>query len=143
VQKHFGSDKEWWRPLTRKERYPYPAAGVLLGIVFILLGLRFALDSVWARAPLLGYLGGAVFILVVAIGVAQPRFLHPAWYGTLEDRFGRKAMARLKRAAYEVQAEEWIEIRASESAFDAWANRVMPDQRRRADRGYHKDVDRE
>lgn len=143
VQKHFGVDKEWWRPLTRKERYPYPFAGMLLGIVFVLLGLRFALDNVWAKAATLGYAGGGVFILVIVIGVIQPRLLHPGWYGALEDRLGRQAMARLKQAAFEVEVEEWIEIRASESAFGAWVNRVMPDQRRRPSRGYSKDSDRE
>jgi hypothetical protein len=141
VQKQFGSDKTWWRPLTRSERYPYPAAGVLLGIVFALLGLRFALDGVWAQAAILAWVGGGVFILVLVIGVVQPRFLHPRWYGVLEDRFGRKAMARLKGAAVAVPVEEWIEIRASDSALDAWANRVMPD--RRPGRGYAKDLDRE
>jgi hypothetical protein len=132
-----GEGKDWWRPLRNRKRYPYPAAGLLLGICFVLLGARFALNSVWDQAKILGYVGGALFLVVLVIGVAQPRFLHPRWYGRLWDRFGKEGMARLQRAAYALPDEEWTEINASPTAFGRWVDRVMP-RARPAGRGYSK-----
>jgi hypothetical protein len=136
VKNHLGIEKDWWRPLGRGKRYPYPVAGVLLGVCFIFLGLRFALNNVWTHARISGYAGGALFVAVLVAGVAQPRFLHPRWYGRLEDRFGKTGVARLRRAAFQVEPEEWSEIVASEASFDEWVDRAMPRQMRRPGRGY-------
>jgi hypothetical protein len=135
-----GDGKDWWRPLRNRKRYPYPAAGVLLGICFALLGLRFALNSVWPSAKILGYIGGGLFIVVLVIGVAQPRFLHPKWYGRLWDRFGKEGMSRLQRAAFALEDQEWIEINASPTTFSRWVDRVMP-RARPSGRGYSPNQD--
>jgi hypothetical protein len=126
ILRALGDNRDWWRPLRNRKRYPYPVAGVLLGLCFVLLGARFALNSVWMRAQILGYVGAGLFGIVLVVGIAQPRFLHPRWYGRLWDRFGREGMSRLQRAAYELADEEWIEIDASPTAFDRWVDRVMP-----------------
>jgi hypothetical protein len=142
-------EKDWWRPTSRRNRYPYPVAGTLLGICFVVLGLRFALNSVWEHARVLSYVGIGLFALVLITGIVQPRFLHPRWYGQLQDRLGREGLARLRRQAFEVDAEEWAEIVASDSAFEAWVNRktpgrVMPGGPPRATgRGYSRSQDRE
>ena len=135
--------KDWWRPTKGKRRYPYPASGVLLGICFVLMGLVFALHNVWVHARSLGYAGVAVFVLVLVTGIGQPRFLHPRWYGELEDRFGKKGMIRLKRAALATEDAEWNDVVASEVSFDEWANRVMPRQMRKPRRGYKKSTNGE
>jgi hypothetical protein len=135
-----GEGKDWWRPLHNRKRYPYPAAGVLLGVCFALLGARFALNSVWSSAKILGYIGGGLFVVVLVIGVAQPRFLHPKWYGRLWDRFGREGMSRLQRAAIALEDQEWIEINASPITFSRWVDRVMP-RARRPGRGYSPNQD--
>jgi hypothetical protein len=121
-----GSDKDWWRPLRNRKRYPYPVAGILLGTCFVLLGTRFALNSAWARASILGYAGAGLFVVVLVVGIAQPRFLHPKWYSALWDRFGKEGMSRLQRAANELEDDEWTEINASPVTFDRWVDRVMP-----------------
>lgn len=121
-----GDHKDWWRPPRNKKRYPYPAAGVLLGLCFALLGVRFALDGVWDSASLLGYVGAGLFVVVLVIGVVQPRFLHPRWYRRLRDRLGKDGMSRLQRAAYALEDEEWAEINATPLTFDRWVDRVMP-----------------
>jgi hypothetical protein len=126
VLRELGYGKDWWRPLQNRKRYPYPAAGLLLGLCFVLLGTRFALNSAWKNARILGYVGGGLFVVVLVIGVAQPRFLHPKWYGRLWDRFGKDGMSRLKRAAIELEDAEWTEIDASPLTFDRWVDRVMP-----------------
>jgi hypothetical protein len=136
-----GDGKDWWRPYQNRRRYPYPAAGALLGLCFALLGARFALNSVWARAAILGYIGGGLFVIVVVIGIAQPRFLHPKWYGRLWDRFGREGIARLRRAACALEDQEWREIDSSALAFERWVDRVMPPARK-AGRGYKQNPDR-
>jgi hypothetical protein len=133
--------KDWWRPIDRSNRYPYPAAGVLLGVFFVILGLRFALNGVWAHAAILGYVGGALFLIVLAIGVGQPHFLHPPWYRELEDRLGKKGMQKLRAAAFEMDKEEWSEIAESESAFEAWVKRAAPAQVQRQSRGYRSDTE--
>ncbi len=133
----FGTNREWWRPTSRNKRYPYPAAGALLGIFFMLLGGRFVLHYAWEQAPILGYVGGGLFLVVLAIGVIQPRPLHPRWYGLLEDRLGKKAIPRLRSAALQMETEEWIEITASETLFGEWVNRTIPWQERQG-RGYRK-----
>ncbi|MBN1639816.1 MAG: hypothetical protein JXA09_01180 [Anaerolineae bacterium] len=133
----FGTSKEWWRPSNRRARYPYPVSGILLGISFVLLGARFALHYVWGRAPLLGYIGGGLFLVVLAVGVGQPRFLHPHWYGALEDRLGRQGMMHLRSAALELDAETWSEVNASDQAFDDWVRETVPTQRP-ASRGYQR-----
>jgi hypothetical protein len=140
IQRALGADKDWWRPLRNRKRYPYPAAGALLGVCFACLGARFALNNVWGHAPILGYVGGGLFAVVVVVGIAQPRFLHPRWYGRLWDRYGREGMARLRRAAYELEDEKWVEIDSSEITFDRWVERVMP-RFSSADRGYKQGTD--
>lgn len=138
VKMYLSTDKSWWRHLSRKERYPYPAAGSLLSLVFILSGSVFLLYYSWPHARTLGYAAGVVFILVLVIGTAQPRIFHPRWYGQLEERFGRKAMDKLRAAACQVPIEEWREIIASDDAFDAWVAQATPAQPRRQSRGYQK-----
>jgi hypothetical protein len=129
--------KEWWRPVDRRNRYPYPAAGILLGVFFVILGARFALHYVWPRAAALGYAGGILFLVVLAAGVGQPRFLHPPWYRELEDRVGRKGVQQLRSAAFKMDKEEWLEIAESESEFRAWVERTAPVQVHHT-RGYKK-----
>jgi hypothetical protein len=131
----FGTDKNWWRPKSRRERYPYPAAGILLGICFVTLGIRFALHYTWDNARVLGYVGGGLFVVILVAGVAQPRFLHPRWYGALEDRLGRKGMLRLRSAAFNLDQDEWLEVTASEDEFIAWVDRAMPGHKQTG-RGY-------
>jgi hypothetical protein len=130
--------KNWWRPVDRSSRYPYPAAGILLSIVFMILGARFALHYVWEGAAILGYIGGAFFLIVLAAGVAQPRFLHPPWYRELEDRLGKKGVQQLRSAALKMDKEEWIEIAESESEFDDWVARAAPAPQAHHSRGYKK-----
>jgi hypothetical protein len=143
VNRQWGMERDWWRPVTRQDRYPYPSAGILLGVFFVLIGLRFALNNVWVNARILGYVGGGLFVVVVGIGVAQPRFLHPRWYGALEDRLGKKGMSRLRGAAFKVEPEEWVEVVASETTFDAWVRRTAPGSAQRANRGYEKPAENE
>lgn len=152
VQMVLGIGKGWWRPMQGKKRYPYPAAGVLLGICFVILGLRFALNSIWVHVQILSYVGGALFILVLVTGVIQPRFLHPRWYGRLENRYGKEGVAHLKQAAHRLEDEQWIEVCSTDESLDRWAQQVMygwkPSQpaRRasgRAGRGYKKNTDRD
>ena len=81
-----------------------------------------------------------MFIVVLVIGIAQPRIFHPRWYGRLWDRFGREGMQRLKRAAHELEDDEWIEIDSSALTFDRWVERVMPRVRPSA-RGYKQKQD--
>ena len=131
----FGTDKNWWRPKSRRERYPYPAAGILLGICFVILGTRFALNYTWDNARILGYVGGGLFVIVLVAGVAQPRFLHPRWYGALEDRLGKKGMLQLRSVAFNLDQDEWLEITASEVEFNAWVDRAIPGHKP-AGRGY-------
>ena len=132
-----GTSREWWRPTSRRARYPYPASGMLLGVSFILLGARFALHYVWERAPLLGYAGGGLFLVVLVVGVGQPRLLHPRWYGALEDRLGKKGVAHLRTAALKLDAEAWGEVNASDEAFEAWVQEAAPAQRS-VSHGYRK-----
>lgn len=133
----FDGDKEWWRPTSRKSRYPYPAAGVLLGVFFVLLGGRFALHYLWEYAPLLGYIGGVLFLVVVLAGVAQPRFLHPKWYGRLEDALGKEGVRDLRAEALRMEAEEWHETAATQETFEAWVRRTAL-QKVRVSRGYRR-----
>jgi hypothetical protein len=126
VLRMLGNSKDWWRPLQNKTPYPYPAAGILLGLCFVLLGTRFALNRTWDQATLLGYAGGGLFVIVLVVGTVQPRFLHPKWYGTLWDRFGREGMSHLSRAASQLEDKEWCEIDSSVLTFDRWVDRVMP-----------------
>jgi len=134
-----GSDKIWWRPLGQKNRYPYPAAGALLGVCFMILGARFALHYLWENAGILGYIGGGIFLIVLVVGVGQPRFLHPRWYGALEDRLGKKGMTRLRTAALKLDVDEWLEIAASENRFIEWANKTVPWPERQS-RGYRRNA---
>lgn len=136
-------EKDWWRPSNRKQRYPYPVAGVLLGITFVVLGLRFALHNVWAQARSLGYVGIGLFVLVLLIGVVQPRFFHPGWYGRLQDRLGKQRLMLLQQAARQVPSDEWTEITATEGAFDHWFDRNAPNAAPSRRRGYNKPTDRE
>jgi hypothetical protein len=129
--------KDWWRPADRRSRYPYPVAGILLGVFFVILGARFALHYVWPNAAILGYVGGALFLIVLAAGVGQPRFLHPPWYGELEDRLGRKGVQQLRAAAFKMDKEEWVEIAESDSEFSEWVARTAP-ARVHQSRGYKK-----
>jgi hypothetical protein len=133
-----GSEKDWWRPASRRQRYPYPAAGILLGICFIVLGLRFALNNAWERAHVMSYVGMGLFVLVLATGVVQPRFLHPAWYGRLQDRFGKQRLTLLQRVAQQTDADEWAEIVASDTAFEQWVSRNAPSSVPARRRGYTK-----
>ena len=135
VRIQFSTDKEWWRPTDRHKRYPYPVSGILLGVFFILLGGRFALNYAWEQAALLGYIGGGMFVIVVAIGVAQPRIFHPKWYRQLEDRLGKKTVAKVRAAALKMDTEEWIEIVASEARFEEWLQETAP-RTGRASRGF-------
>jgi hypothetical protein len=139
----FTGEKDWWRPLTRQQRYPYPAAGVLLGICFIVLGLRFALNNVWEQARTLSYAGIGAFVLVLVTGVVQPRFLHPTWYGGLEDRLGKQRVGLLLREARKVPADEWSEILTTEGAFEHWVDQNAPSRPASRQRGYKPDIDRE
>ena len=129
--------KEWWRPADRRNRYPYPAAGILLGVFFMILGARFGLHYIWPRAAVLGYAGGILFLVVLAAGVGQPRFLHPPWYRELEERVGKKGVQQLRSAAFKMDKEEWLEIAESESEFKAWVERTAPVQVHHT-RGYKK-----
>ena len=139
-----GSEKDWWRPENRQQRYPYPAAGILLGICFIVLGLRFALHNVWEQARTLSYVGIGLFVLVLVTGVVQPRFFHPKWYGRLQDRLGKQRLMLLQREAQKTDVDEWTMIIASESAFEQWVNRNAPSSTPgRRPRGYAQDTDRE
>jgi hypothetical protein len=126
ILRALGDSKDWWRPLRNRKRYPYPAAGTLLGMCFVLLGVRFALQRAWDRAAILGYTGAGLFAIVLVIGTVQPRFLHPRWYGLLWDRFGKEGLSRLERAACQLEDKEWNEINASPLTFDRWVERVMP-----------------
>jgi hypothetical protein len=163
VQMALGIGRGWWRPTKGKKRYPYPIAGVMLGICFTVLGLRFALNSIWVHVQILSYVGGALFVVVLVIGVVQPRFLHPRWYGRLEDRYGREGVAHLKQAAHQLEDEQWIEVCSTEEAFDHWARQAMfgwkptqspgrasgqrsgraHEKARRSRRGYQKSRDRD
>jgi hypothetical protein len=154
VQMALGIGKDWWRPESGKKRYPYPVAGLVLGICFTVLGLRFALNSIWIHVQILSYVGGALFIVVLVIGITQPRFLHPRWYRRLEDRYGKEGVAHLKRAAYQLENEQWIEVCSTDEAFDHWVKQVMSGwtpgrisgrtagKARRPGRAYHKNTDR-
>jgi hypothetical protein len=135
---YLSGDKSWWRHPSRKERYPYPAAGFLLSFVFVLSGSVFLLHYTWPNARMLGYAAGVVFVFVLVIGVVQPSILHPRWYGQLEKQFGRKAMDKLRAAAYAVPIEEWREIVASDEAFHAWVAETAPAQPRHQSRAYKK-----
>ena len=143
IMRLLGSEKDWWRPQNRQQRYPYPAAGILLGICFVVLGLRFALNNVWEQARTLSYVGIALFVLVLTVGVVQPRFLHPGWYGRLQDRLGKQRLMLLQREAQKVESDEWAEIIALDAAFDQWVNRAAPSRPQGRQRGYVKDTDRE
>jgi hypothetical protein len=134
----FGTNREWWRPISHRKRYPYPAAGILLGVCFILLGLRFALNSVWAQARILGYAGGVLFVVVLLAGVIQPRWLHPDWYRRLHDRLGKERMSKLRAKAFELEGQEWQEISASEDLFQKWVDRAAPKEVSASSRGYDR-----
>lgn len=136
VKMYLGDDKSWWRQPSRKERYPYPAAGFLLGVVFVLAGLAFLLHFAWANARILGYVAGGIFLVVLIIGTVQPRILHPRWYGQLERQFGRKGMDQLRAAAYALPIEEWREVIASNETFNAWVVQTAPAQPRHQSRAY-------
>ena len=138
IRRTFGTHKDWWRPVKGKKRYAYPVASVLLGICFVVAGLSAALSSVWASAQILLYVAAGLFVLVLVVGVAQPRFLHPRWYGALEDRYGVKGVARLKEAALQMDDEEWIELAASEDFFDDWVRKTAPRKSDSQGRGYNK-----
>lgn len=138
IKMYLSTDKAWWRPINRQNRYPYPVAGVLLGVFFVLAGLVFLLHNVWPQSVVLGYIGGGLFVLVFIIGIAQPRLLHPRWYGLLEDQLGRPALDRLKKLAQAMEPEEWDEVNASHDAFVQWATqKTLPYQPKKA-RGYKK-----
>jgi hypothetical protein len=137
------SEKDWWRPLSRQQRYPYPAAGMILGLCFVVLGLRFALHNVWAQATTLSYVGIGLFVLVLVLGVVQPRFLHPGWYGRLQDRLGKQRLLLLQREAQKTEPGEWTEIIASDAAFEQWVNRNAPSSAQGRRRTYAKDTKRE
>ena len=136
VKRHFGTQKDWWRPIKGKKRFAYPAASVLLGICFVAAGLSAALSNVWTSARILLYVAAGLFVLVLAIGVGQPRFLHPRWYGALQDRYGMKGLMRLKEAAVHMDDEEWSEIAASDDFFDDWVQRTAPRKDSKQGRGY-------
>lgn len=138
-------EKDWFRPASRRQRYPYPAAGIVLGLVFVVLGLRFSLNYVWEQAKVLGYVGLGLFVMVMLLGVVQPRFLHPRWYGRLQDRLGKQRLALLQGKARQVEGDEWAEIVATEASFEEWVNRNAPGSsaQGRRPRGYAKDRDRE
>ncbi|MBN1935772.1 MAG: hypothetical protein JW934_13975 [Anaerolineae bacterium] len=138
IKIHFSTDKSWWRYLSRRERYPYPAAGLLLSLVFVLAGLVFLLHFLVENATYFGYAAGIVFVLVLIIGIWQPRALHPRWYRELEDRVGKKEMRKLKAAAYEMPSEEWRAIATSDTEFSAWVDKIVPGRVRHASRGYRK-----
>ena len=131
-------EKDWWRPASRQQRYPYPAAGILLGTCFVVLGLRFALHNVWAQAHVLSYVGIGLFVLVMVTGVVQPRFLHPRWYGRLQDRLGKQRLMLLQRKAQQTAVDEWAEIVASDTAFEQWVNRNAPSSAPGRRRSYAK-----
>jgi hypothetical protein len=139
----FGGEKDWWRPANRQQRYPYPAAGVILGICFIVLGLRFALHNVWEQASLLSYVGIGLFVVVLLLGVLQPRFLHPKWYGRLQDRFGRQRLMLLQREAQKTDPDEWAVIVKSDAAFEQWVNRNAPGSTPPRRRGYDRSKESE
>jgi hypothetical protein len=136
-------EKDWWRPLNRQQRYPYPAAGILLGVTFVVLGLRFALNNVWGGARALSYVGIGLFVLVLVTGVVQPRFFHPKWYGRLQDRLGKQRLMLLQRKARTVPADDWTEIVATEATFDHWVDLNAPSRPVGRQRGYKPDADRE
>lgn len=138
VTMYLQADKSWWRHPSRRERYPYPAAGLLLSLVFVLSGLVFLLNRIWLYAPFFGYGAGGMFVLVIVIGVSQPRSLHPHWYGKLVDRLGRKAVDGLKAAAYQMPIEEWRQVIASDQTFENWVSKSAPAPVRHHSRGYQK-----
>jgi hypothetical protein len=139
----FGSEKDWWRPRTRRQRYPYPAAGVLLGICFVVLGLRFAIQNVWEHARILGWVGIGLVIVVIVLGVVQPRFLHPRWYARLHDRLDRRRVILLQQKAQRTPYDEWVEVVASDASFEQWVNRNVPSSPQGRGRAYAKNTDRE
>jgi hypothetical protein len=129
----WGERKDWWRPLDhRSRRFPYPAAGILLGLCFVLFGLRYTLRTTWASAPVLGYVGGGLFGVVLLAQIIQPRFLHPRWYGDLEDRLGKKAVSYLREKVHQLDAEEWTKITLSRESFDKWVHDALPQQTRQS-----------
>lgn len=138
IKMHFSNDKGWWRHLSHKERYPYPAAGLLLSLVFVLAGLAFLLHFHVENAAYFGYVAGIAFIFVLIVGVWQPRVFHPRWYRDLEDQVGKKGMQKLKAVAYEMPVEEWREIATSDASFSAWVDKTVPGQVQRSSRGYRK-----
>ena len=138
VKVYLGTDKNWWRPLDRRQRYPYPIAGILMGVFFVSMGITFVSYNVWSHAPVLGYVGGGVFLLVIVVGVAQPRFCHPHWYGELEDRLGRERVEQLKLIARRMENAEWTEVTACEASFNAWVAQRSPLLSRRQGRGYKR-----
>jgi len=103
----------------------------------VLFGLRYTLHYAWANAPMLGYVGGGLFVVVLLVGIIQPRFLHPRWYGDLEDRLGKKAVARLRAEARKLDGEEWLKIISSPESFDEWVQDALPQQPRRR-RGFKR-----
>ena len=131
--------KDWWRPIRGTRRYPYPVAGILLGVCFVLMGLVFALSGVWPQVRILVWIGIGVFVLVLIAGIGQPRFLHPRWYGELEDRLGKKGVTQLRRAAFQVEDQAWKEIVSSKAFFDEWVKRTMPKEAQPPMRGYRSD----
>jgi hypothetical protein len=143
VVRVFSGEKDWWRPATRQQRYPYPAAGIVLGICFIVLGLRFALNNVWEQARTLSYAGIGLFVVVVLLGVVQPRFLHPKWYGRLQDALGKQRLMLLQRKARTIPSDEWAEIVSTEGAFEHWVQQNAPSRPVGRQRGYKPDADRE
>ena len=142
IKIYFSTDKSWWRYPSRKERYPYPVAGLLLSLVFVLAGLVFVLYHTFGeQARAFGYAAGAAFILVLVIGIAQPPIFHPKWYARLQKKFGKKGVAQLKTAAYKMPLEEWQEIAASHDVFTEWATKTAPAQTHHHSRGYKKSGD--
>jgi hypothetical protein len=108
----------------------------LLGVCFVLMGLVFALSNVWANVRILVWVGIGVFVLVLIAGIGQPRFLHPRWYGELEDRFGKKGVMQLRRAAFQMEDKDWKEVVSSKAFFDEWVKRAMPREGQPPARGY-------
>ena len=106
-------------------RHPYPAASIALGVCLVVCALGSILNGVWAHADILWFVGVALLVLALAIGIAQPHFLHPRWYHRLEDRYGAEGMKHLRQAALQVGEQRWLAVCSSDESFDRWAEQVM------------------
>ena len=139
VRIYMTGDKNWWRPANRTQRYPYPIAGISLGLFILLGGLTFLLNNTLEWAEWFGYVGGGFFVLTFVLGIARPRIFHPPWYADLLDQYGEENVYRLQGTARRLPDEEWQIIAESDESFHQWVTGEMRDRKRQQQkRGYKK-----